>query len=117
MWAGVGIVGAVIAISLTGVATSLFSADKPQREVRNLYCVVSQKERQEIGLYFVVLGTQTQVTRRHFPMCSLIPVKKCGTSTDLHAELVTFMCFYFTNDHFWYLKIIFRLMLLLGCFL
>lgn len=50
MWAGVGIVGAVIAISLTGVATSLFSADKPQREVRNLYCVVSQKERQEIGL-------------------------------------------------------------------
>lgn len=32
VWAGVGIVGAVIAISLTGVATSLFSADKPQRE-------------------------------------------------------------------------------------
>ncbi|KAG5521205.1 hypothetical protein RHGRI_033681 [Rhododendron griersonianum] len=32
LWAGIGIVGAVVAISLTGVAASLFRADKPQRE-------------------------------------------------------------------------------------
>ncbi|KAF7123914.1 hypothetical protein RHSIM_Rhsim12G0063600 [Rhododendron simsii] len=51
LWAGIGIVGAVIAISLTGVAASLFRADKPQREVRN---------------WVIILGTQAQVTQRHF---------------------------------------------------
>lgn len=102
MWAGIGIVGAVVAISLTGVAASLFRADKPQREVRN---------------WVIILGTQAQVTQRHFvddykmqsayvmyfrgcgvgimkemavldifPVCSPIPVKDCGTSMDLHVD-------------------------------
>lgn len=36
LWAGIGLVGAIGAISLTGAAMSLFSSENPQREVRNL---------------------------------------------------------------------------------
>lgn len=43
MWAGIGLVGAVAAISLTGVAVSFFSGESPQREVRNLF-----------GAYFLI---------------------------------------------------------------
>lgn len=55
LWAGIGIVGAVVAISLTGVAASLFRPDKPQREVQNRV---------------ILLGTQTQV---HM-LCILVAV-------------------------------------------
>lgn len=34
LWAGVGLVGALIAIALTGVAISFFSGENQQREVR-----------------------------------------------------------------------------------
>lgn len=36
LWAGFGLVGALMAIALTGVALSLFSGETPEREVRNL---------------------------------------------------------------------------------
>lgn len=34
LWAGIGLVGAVAAIALTGVAMSTFNGEPPQREVR-----------------------------------------------------------------------------------
>lgn len=34
-WAGIGLVGALTAIALTGAVMSLFSGESPQREVRN----------------------------------------------------------------------------------
>ena len=34
VWAGIGLVGALVAIALTGVAVSFFSGETPQREVR-----------------------------------------------------------------------------------
>lgn len=34
LWAGVGLVGAIIAIALTGTAVTYFSGEQPQREVR-----------------------------------------------------------------------------------
>jgi len=37
LWAGVGLVGAIIAIALTGVAVSFFSGETPQREVYALF--------------------------------------------------------------------------------
>jgi len=33
LWAGVGLVGAIIAIALTGVAVSFFNGETPEREV------------------------------------------------------------------------------------
>lgn len=35
LWAGIGLVGAISAVALTGAATSFFSGESPQREVRN----------------------------------------------------------------------------------
>lgn len=35
LWAVIGLVGAIIAIALTGAAMSLFRGEDPQREVRN----------------------------------------------------------------------------------
>jgi len=34
LWAGIGLVGAIGAIALTGVAMSAFNGEPPQREVR-----------------------------------------------------------------------------------
>lgn len=34
LWAGIGFVGALIAIALTGATISFFSGDNPEREVR-----------------------------------------------------------------------------------
>lgn len=34
LWAGIGLVGAVASIALTGVAMSTFNSEPPQREVR-----------------------------------------------------------------------------------
>lgn len=34
LWAGIGLVGALVAIALTGLAASFFSGETPQREVR-----------------------------------------------------------------------------------
>lgn len=39
LWAGVGLLGALIAIALTGFALNIFSGENPQREVR--YCLWS----------------------------------------------------------------------------
>lgn len=36
MWGGIGLVGAVGAIALTGVALSLFRTETPEREVRRI---------------------------------------------------------------------------------
>jgi len=36
LWAGVGLVGALVAIGLTGVAVSFFNGETPEREVNNL---------------------------------------------------------------------------------
>ncbi|PRQ38363.1 hypothetical protein RchiOBHm_Chr4g0413061 [Rosa chinensis] len=33
LWAGIGLVGAVVAVALTGAATSFFSGQTPEREV------------------------------------------------------------------------------------
>ena len=43
-WAGVGLVGALVAIGLTGAALSFFSGDTPQREVnilQNFHDIIS----------------------------------------------------------------------------
>lgn len=37
LWAGIGLVGAVAAVALTGAVTSLFSGESPEREVWNLF--------------------------------------------------------------------------------
>lgn len=34
LWAGIGLIGALIAIGLTGAAMSLFAGETPEREVR-----------------------------------------------------------------------------------
>jgi len=39
LWAGVGLVGSIIATTLTGVAVSSFSGETPQREVYTLYSI------------------------------------------------------------------------------
>lgn len=36
LWAGVGLVGALVSIGLTGVAVSFFNGETPEREVNNL---------------------------------------------------------------------------------
>lgn len=36
VWSGIGLVGAVGAIALTGVALSLFRTETPEREVRRI---------------------------------------------------------------------------------
>jgi len=37
LWAGIGLAGAILAISLTGVAVSFFNGETPQREVHVLF--------------------------------------------------------------------------------
>ncbi|XP_040374871.1 uncharacterized protein LOC121052908 isoform X2 [Rosa chinensis] len=34
LWAGIGLVGAVVAVALTGAATSFFSGQTPEREIK-----------------------------------------------------------------------------------
>jgi uncharacterized protein len=43
LWAGVGHVGALVAIGLTGVVVSFFNGETPKREVNNLSYTIQRK--------------------------------------------------------------------------
>ena len=40
LWAGIGLVGAIIAIALAGTALTFFNGEQPQREVRYNLCII-----------------------------------------------------------------------------
>lgn len=61
MWAGVGLIGALIAIALTGAAVSFFSGDTPEREVRFQLTLLTKfyKHDHRVRTEIVELGGET----------------------------------------------------------